>query len=227
MEGWSYRPADFLLFSERVYWRLFELQDAALWPLQLVALAAGGAVLLLALRQRRGAAPAIFLILAAAWLLVAVSFLWQRYLPVNWAIAYAIPFFLAEAGLLLGLLLGRGGALAAPWSPRLLAAAGLLAYALLAHPLLPLVAARPLASAELFALAPDPTAIVTLAVGAMLVEPRSAWLIMPVPALWCLASFATLLTLGSWQGWIVLAAPVLALSVRLLPADGPSGRVQA
>ena len=35
-EWWTYRPEDFLLFSPRVYWRMFELHNAALWPLQLL-----------------------------------------------------------------------------------------------------------------------------------------------------------------------------------------------
>jgi hypothetical protein len=26
-EWWTYRPEDFLLFSPRVYWRMFELQN--------------------------------------------------------------------------------------------------------------------------------------------------------------------------------------------------------
>ena len=32
MLDWSYRLSDFLLFSPRVYWRMFELHNAALWP---------------------------------------------------------------------------------------------------------------------------------------------------------------------------------------------------
>src|ERR1700752_2916331 len=46
-EWWTYRPEDFLLFSPRVYWRMFELHNAALWPLQVLALAAGLIIILL------------------------------------------------------------------------------------------------------------------------------------------------------------------------------------
>jgi len=38
-EWWTYRPEDFLLFSPRVYWRLFELHNEALWPAQIAAIA--------------------------------------------------------------------------------------------------------------------------------------------------------------------------------------------
>ena len=46
-EWWTYRPEDFLLFSPRVYWRMFELHNAALWPLHLLALAAGLIIIVL------------------------------------------------------------------------------------------------------------------------------------------------------------------------------------
>ena len=53
-EWWTYRPRDFVLFSEPVYWRLFELANAALWPLlylpSAVGLALAGALLWLAAR---------------------------------------------------------------------------------------------------------------------------------------------------------------------------------
>ena len=46
-EWWTYRPEDFLLFSPRVYWRMFELHNAALWPLHVLTLAAGLIIILL------------------------------------------------------------------------------------------------------------------------------------------------------------------------------------
>ena len=45
-EWWTYRPEDFLLFSPRVYWRLFELHNAAVWPVQVPALLLGAAILI-------------------------------------------------------------------------------------------------------------------------------------------------------------------------------------
>ena len=46
-EWWTYRLSDFALFSPRVYYRLFELHNQALWPLQIVTLALGLLVLVL------------------------------------------------------------------------------------------------------------------------------------------------------------------------------------
>ena len=51
-EWWTYRLESFLLFSERVYWRLFELHNAAIWPAQVVALLLGAMILYLLLRVR-------------------------------------------------------------------------------------------------------------------------------------------------------------------------------
>ena len=38
-EWWTYTPADFLLFSPRVYYRLFELYNRSFWPVAIVTLA--------------------------------------------------------------------------------------------------------------------------------------------------------------------------------------------
>ena len=51
-EWWTYSLSDFLLFSPRTYYRLFELYNAAIWPLQILALALGAAILGLLLERR-------------------------------------------------------------------------------------------------------------------------------------------------------------------------------
>ena len=63
-EWWTYRAEDFLLFSPRVYWRMFELHNAALWPLHLLTLAAGLIVILLIARRPGSGARWLALILA-------------------------------------------------------------------------------------------------------------------------------------------------------------------
>src|SRR5882724_10092424 len=100
-EWWTYRPEDFLLFSQRAYWRLFELHNAALWPLHLLTLAAAAAIVLLVLRPPPGHGRWIALLLALIWVLVGWSFLWSRYATINWAIGYVAPFFALQAAFLL------------------------------------------------------------------------------------------------------------------------------
>jgi hypothetical protein len=219
-EWWTYRPEDFLLFSPRVYWRMFELHNAAFWPLHFATLAAGLAIILLVLwpLPRRGLWVA--LILAAFWAFVGWTFLWSRYAAINWAIVYVAPAFGVQA-LLLAIAAARGGLAMdrrdiGAWLGVLLMAIGIVAY-----PLLPPLFERPWRSAEVFGIAPDPTAIATL--GALLMASgRLAPLLSVVPLLWLLLSGLTLRTMGDPQAWLPLltaGTAVVALALcRLIPA---------
>ena len=100
-EWWTYRAEDFLLFSPRVYWRMFELHNAALWPLQVLALAAGLIIMLLVARWPKSSARWLALLLAVLWIFVGWSFLWNRYADINWAAAYVAPAFALEGVLFL------------------------------------------------------------------------------------------------------------------------------
>ena len=93
MLDWSYRLSDFLLFSPRVYWRMFELHNAALWPLPLVMLALGIAALALAIPRPRQSGRPIAILLGILWAWVGWSFVWERYAAINWAAVYAAPLF--------------------------------------------------------------------------------------------------------------------------------------
>ena len=100
-EWWTYRAEDFLLFSPRVYWRMFELHNAALWPLHVLTLAAGLIIVILIAWRPGTWTRWIAFILAMLWILVAWSFLWNRYATINWAAAYVAPAFAVEGVLLL------------------------------------------------------------------------------------------------------------------------------
>lgn len=218
MQAWlSYRPADFLLFSPRTYWRLFELENAALWPLPLIALLLGLALPILLLRRQPATDRAAALLLAAAWAWVGWSFLWQRYAAVNWAAAYLAPLFGLQALLFVWLAVRREGLRLREDLDRQAAAGfALIGYALLLHPLTALIAGRPLAGAEVFGIAPDPTAILTLGI-ALLQPPGGARrLLFLVPSLWLVASTATLLTLEAPEGWIPAATLTIAAALGLL-----------
>jgi len=91
------------------------------------------------------------------------------------------------------------------------AAAGLVAY-----PFLSLLLGRPWMGAELFGIAPDPTAIVTLGV-LFIASGRLVALLYPIPLLWLLFSGLTLYTMGDAQAWTSLSAAgavVLLLMLR-------------
>ncbi len=210
-EWWTYRPEDFLLFSPRAYWRLFDLQNGAFWPLHLFTLVAGLAIGLLILRRPAGHGRGIALLLALVWIFVGWSFVWNRYAEINWAMDYVAPLFALQAALLLivgtafgGLAFDRRGI--AGSIGLLLAALGLIAY-----PLLPPLFGRPWPEAEIFGIAPDPTVIATL--GFLLTaHGRLLPLLLPIPLLWLLLSGATLWTMGDHQAWLPLLAIILTLA---------------
>lgn len=213
-EWWTYRPSDFLMFAPRTYWRLFELHNEAWWPAQPLLVLLGLAWLWWGLRSGPEALRAAAAGLAAAWTFVAVAFLLRRYAPIQWAATgFAIAFVVQALGL--AVLATRADLQAAPPGARRRIAALLCGWSLLGHPLLAPAFGRPWLQGEFFGLAPDPTVIATLGVllGVGAAGRFTRWLLRLLWTLamaWCAVSIATLWTMGSAQGWAVLAAAVVA-----------------
>jgi hypothetical protein len=207
-EWWTYRPEDFLLFSSRVYWRMFELHNAALWPLHVVTLAAGLAVILLIARRPGSSTRWAALILALPWIFVGWLFLWNRYSTINWAAAYIAPAFFVEGVLLLIAslydALAFGKRRPADWIGYLI-----LGFALLGQPLLAPLQGRGWASSEIFGIVPDPTVMATLGVLLLARGWIVPWL-LPIPLFWCLLSGMTLQTMGEPQAWAPYSVLALA-----------------
>lgn len=216
-EWWTYRPSDFLLFSARTYHRLFELYNAEVWPAHLAALGLGLALVVVALQRRAWAARAACTMLAACWLWVAWAFHLQRYAAINWAATWFAAAFAIEAVLLL-----CGAAIGAGW--RLVpgrVGLGLLLFALLVQPALGVLFGRPWREAELFGLAPDPTALATLGLllllrpadgpGRARAQAALVPMLWPIPLLWCLASGATLWTMQAPDALLLPCAALLAV----------------
>lgn len=195
-EWWTYRLSDFLMFSPGTYWRLVELYNRDVWPAQLVALAAGLVSLWLAASRRAGAGRVLAALLAAVWLWVGWAFHWQHYATINWAAPYFAAAFGIQAVLLVGLcILSRD---AHPPSPGvvarnlgwLLAVTGVVLY-----PLAGLLAGHPLSQAEVFGMAPEPTALASLGLLLASGQPPSRalrYLLAIIPTLSLLVGAATL-----------------------------------
>ncbi len=206
----AWAPEDLVPFSPRAYWRLFALENELVWPTQPLLLASGALLVLCLLRGRPPSSRWLGPALGAAWLWAGWQFVALRYGALNWAAPWLAWPFYAEAVALAAL--GLSGRLAvagrgAPWL-----ATGLLAAALFVWPVLAPLDGRSWREAEVAAVAPDPTAIATLAVLALAVRSRWTAVLGIVPALWLALSAFTLLTLGAWQGWAVLAALLAGLA---------------
>ena len=214
---------DLLLFSPRVYWRLFALENEAYWPVQPVVLAAVALLALCFIWGRQPSGRWLGPVLGAAWLWTGWQFVALRYGTVNWVAPTLAWGFCAEAALLAGLGLsgrlvflrpGRGAGIGI----------GLLAAAVLVWPALAPLDGRSWREAEIVAIAPDPTAVATL--GLLALAARSRWtaLLCVAPALWLAVSALTLFTMGAWQGWAVLAALLAGLAAWAAPCAGRRAR---
>ena len=211
----SWTLEDLLLFSPQVYWRLFALENESVWPAQPVVLAAAALLALSFAWSRRHAGRWLGPVLGAAWLWTGWQFVALRYGTVNWVAPTLAWGFYAEAALLVGFGLagrivfvqrGRGAWLGL----------GLFVAALI-WPVLAPLDGRPWREAEVVAIAPDPTAIATL--GLLVLAERSRWtaLLCIAPVLWLALSTLTLVTMGAWQGWVVLAALLAGLAAWAAP----------
>lgn len=192
-EWWTYRLSDFLLFSPRTYFRLFELYHQALWPWQ-VPVALGWLLLCVAAWRRAPWAPRAWLLaLSIAWAWVAWAFHAERYAAINWAADGFAAGFAVQAVLLAAMAW-------TPVRPVQPPAAGplLLAGALLLLPVLPPVFGHGWTTTEGFGLTPDSTALGTLGVLLMFVPAYSKLFALGsvIPLTWCVVSGATLWTMN-------------------------------
>jgi len=224
-EWWTYGLRDLLLFSQRTYYRLFELYNLEWWPLQLLALALGVAMFVLLRRGGERAGRVAALILAVCWLWVAWAFHLQRYASINLAAGYFAWAFAVQALLLLWVGTVHGRLAPAPVGRlQRRAGLGLVLFALLLYPLIGPLLDRSWTQAEVFGMAPDPTALATLGV-LLLAGARPAWALFPVPLAWCLTSGATLWAMEAPGFAVAPLAALLAVGGALMHAPpGRSGR---
>lgn len=199
-EWWTYSLQDFLLFSPRTYYRLFALYNEALWPAHVATVALGAASVFLANRWTLA-------ILAGLWFLIAWAFHAERFATINWAATYYAYAFALQAALLLwfALVTPPNAARTALSRPTLAIAL----FAIFIQPAIGVLFGRDWHQAEVFGLAPDPTAVATLALMAM--QTRPPWLLMIVPALWCAMTGLTLWTMEAPDAWVTPVAGALAL----------------
>lgn len=218
-EWWTYRLSDFLMFAPRTYYRLFELFNAEIWPLQVASLAIGIAALFLAWRGGDTDGRVVCAVLALLWLFVAWAYHWQRYATINWGAVYYAAGFALE-GLLLGVAAVRGIAIARPRRAVRVVAALLAFTGVIVYPLVAPLSGRPWTQAELFGIAPDPTAIATLGILLLTTGPFTGLLMLP-PLAWCALTAATLWTMESAEAVIPAAAGIAALLVALARRFSP------
>jgi hypothetical protein len=214
-EWWTYHLSDFLLFSSSTYYRLFEIYNAAIWPAQVAAVGLGLAIVALLLR-RLGEARGRWIpaILAAGWLWVAIAFHASRYATINWAAVYFAWAFGVEAALLIWLGVVRGLRFERRADVAGRVGFWIFLFALVVEPLLGLLLSHGWRQVEIFGVAPDPTAVATLGI-LLVARGRRRWLLMVVPALWCVITGATLHAMKAPDFWVPPLAAVAAVALAM------------
>ncbi|KZB73372.1 MULTISPECIES: DUF6064 family protein [Thalassospira] len=205
-EWWDYGLADLLLFSPRVYYRLFEIMNTTWWLVVVSALVAGVIASGLALRHGFRGNRVILVLLALVWAWCGYGFLWQYYRPINWAIPYLLPGFALQV-VLFAIFAARPLPLRFGWRGDFSSYVGLtlVAFALIAFPFVGLIEGRDLLQAELFGSAADPTALGTLGF-VLLSRGTWRWALLPVPLLWCVISAGTLWVMDQQVAFVMLVA---------------------
>jgi len=224
-EWWTYRLRDFLLFSPRTYFRLFELYNAAIWPAQIAALGLGIVILLLLRHSTVSRGRWVSATLAVFWLWVGIAFHMKRYATINWTAVYFGWGFALEAGLWIGFgVLGRLTWLRPPDLARR-SGVGILLFALAVEPLVDLLG-RGWRGTPILGVAPDPTAVATLGI-LLATTGRGRGVLSVIPAIWCAISFATLLAMKAPEAWMMAGIGVLAAGAAIASrrsSPSPSGR---
>ncbi|HSC97493.1 MAG TPA: DUF6064 family protein [Casimicrobiaceae bacterium] len=208
-EWWTYRLSSFLLFSPRTYFRLHELYNIEVWPLQLAGLVIAVVIIAMALRAPSGRAVAG--LLAVTWLFVAFAYHLRRYSTINWAATYFAAAFAVQAILLLWTGTVRHRLVfASQGAARRRIGFLLLLFGVFVQPAAALLAGRSLLQSEYFGVAPDPTVTATL--GVLLLANRSPWTLWIVPLLWCAVSAAFQSMMRSPDALILPVVGVIAVA---------------
>jgi hypothetical protein len=227
MPDWlSYTPWDFLLFSARTYYRLFELYNRAIWPAQIPALMLGFAILWQLHRGSARQGSVVTAILAAGWLWIAWAYLLEQYDTINWAARYFAVAFVIEALLLIWTGLVQGRLSFQPhrdWISR--AGLMLLLFALVGQPLVGPLIGRDWRQAEIFGIAPDPTVLATLGI-LLIADGRPPRGLMIIPLIWCVLSGATLWTMNAPDAWVMLVAALGVVCLAICRTVLARGRKQ-
>lgn len=211
-----------LPFDRAAFLEIFAAYNESVWPAQPIAWLLGVAALAALVRREDRLQRLALAVLAAMWLWTGLAYHWLFFSEINPAAILFGFFFALQAGLFaLAAARRRLPFRFAAWGgPAGAAGAALIAYAVLAYPLIDLALGHwPRMPA--FGISPCPVTVFTLGL-LLLARPRPpAWL-WAVPIAWSLIGGSAALLLGIVQDWILLASGPLALLLAYFPRRWPA-----
>ena len=146
-----------LAYTTEVFFSVFALYNAAIWPAQVIATALGVLVVLLSLRPRKGSDRIIAACLAASWLWTGVVYHMMFFATIEGA-AWAFGAAFAIEGILFAWTGAARGRLRFRFGPNLYgwAGLGLVIFSLAVTPLIGSLAGHGWPRAPMFGVAPTP-----------------------------------------------------------------------
>jgi hypothetical protein len=200
-------------FTVEQFLAVFARYNEAIWPLQVVALGAGIALVVLVLRRGGASHRAVLPVLAAMWLVNGIGYHGLYFARINpLAIAFA-AVFVVQAVLLAGAAVRNPGLRFGARRDRVAVAGLVLAvFAVAFYPLLGVLAGQRWPAVPAFGVAPCPTTIYTI--GLLLMAPweRVKWL-MVVPGLWAGIGGSAAILLRVPQDVALLASLAVLIAV--------------
>ena len=186
----SYRLSDFILFTATAYYRQFELYNQAIWPLHIVAIVFALLIFYALWAKKVWSGRLIALILVICWVWVAVAFLYQRFYQIHVVADWYALGFVLQAGLITwhGVIRNQFTHFVRN-QLGIIICSGLLFVAIIFYPFKTYISGRSWIQFEMFALAPDPTVLATLAI---LFFCNASVVLYVIPIIWILISSMTL-----------------------------------
>jgi Family of unknown function (DUF6064) len=186
----SYRLSDFILFSQTAYYRQFELYNQAFWPLHIVAIIFALMIFNALWKKPVWAGRLVAILLVVSWLWVALAFLYQRFYQIHVVADWYVFGFILQAGLITwyGVIKNRFNMFVSN-RLKINIGSGLLFIAFIFFPFIAFITGRSWMQFEMFALAPDPTVLATLAI---LLFYKVPMVLYAIPIIWILLSAMTL-----------------------------------
>jgi len=201
-----------LPFTRDQFFQVFADYNAACWPAVVVAYAAAAAIVVMVGRPGPRTGRFVAAILAGMWIWVGIVYHGLFFSRINTAAYIFAGAFVLQGALFAAYALGRNR-LRFEQPGRLRRVAGwlMIAYAMVAYPVIGLLAGETWPALPLFGVTPCPLLIFTF--GLMLLAGGVRWWLWIVPLVWSVIGGSAALLLAVPQDWALLGSALLVLAI--------------